>query len=144
MQPIDFDEILHQVIERDPRYTREAYLFLRHALDHTQRLVAKVNKDEIRHVSGQELLAGIRQFALEQFGPMAMFVLDQWGVHTCEDFGELVFNLVDANLLAKTDRDSRDDFKGGYSFEEAFRRPFLPREKAAPLPQPSPGKGSKT
>ncbi len=144
MQPIEFEEILRQVLERDPRYTREAYAFLREALDYTQRLVAKANKEEIRHVSGQELLLGIRDYALEQFGPMALFVLDQWGLHRCEDFGELVFNLVDAKLLAKTDKDSRDDFKGGYSFDEAFCRPFLPRTKRAPLTQPSQGKGSPT
>jgi uncharacterized repeat protein (TIGR04138 family) len=80
-------------------------------------------------VTGRELLSGIRTYALAQFGPMAMTVLDEWGVTRCEDFGEIVFNMVDAGLLSKTDSDSREDFQGGYSFDEAFRNPFLPQGK---------------
>jgi len=53
-------------------------------------------------------------------------VLNEWGVHRCEDFGEIVFNMVEHDLLAKTSEDSRENFKGGYDFEEAFRKPFLP------------------
>lgn len=83
----------------------------------------------MRHVSGQELLKGIREYALGQFGPMAMTVLDDWGIHTCRDFGEIVFNMVEIGLLAKTDADTRSDFDGGYEFVEAFRNPFLPSHK---------------
>ncbi len=89
----------------------------------------KKAKGEVRHVSGQELLAGIRSYALEQFGPMAQMVLNEWGIQNCEDFGELVFNMVETNLLAKTTEDSREDFKNGYDFFEAFRRPFLPKKQ---------------
>jgi uncharacterized repeat protein (TIGR04138 family) len=81
------------------------------------------------HVTGQELLAGIRAYALEEFGPMAVTVLGEWGVTRCEDFGEVVFNMIDAGMLSKTDTDSREDFQNGYTFEEAFRRPFLPENK---------------
>ena len=114
---------------KDPRYQRDAYGFLREALDHTQKVVSKSKKNEIRHVSGQELLAGIRDYALSQFGPMTITVLDEWGIRSCEDFGEMVFNMVASNLLAKTENDTRDDFKDGYDFESAFRRPFLPTPK---------------
>jgi uncharacterized repeat protein (TIGR04138 family) len=127
MQPINFDETLEAIIKKDPRYHREAYLFLREALDFTQKMATKGGKEEMHHVSGQELLAGIRDFALLQYGPMALMVLAEWGVTACEDFGELVFNMVDASLLAKTDKDQRDDFKGGYEFQDAFRQPFLPK-----------------
>lgn len=150
----NFDEILDQIVDRDPRYQRDAYLFLREALDHTQKLIGRApretretregtKEEAIRHVSGQELLNGIRALALEQFGPMALTVFAEWGVSRCEDFGEIVFNMVDNRLLAKTKDDSRDDFKGGYDFEEAFRRPFLPASRPAPeaperaLPKPS-------
>ena len=130
MDGINFDEELDKMVAKDARYTREAYLFVREALDHTQKMVAKAGREgareEIRHVKGQELLEGIRAFALEQFGPMALTVLNEWGVRRCADFGELVFNMVENNLLAKTKEDSRDDFSGGYDFDQAFRQPFLP------------------
>ena len=121
------------VIAKDTRYHRDAYLLVRDALDFTKTTYADRRKSleatEALHVTGQELLAGIRTYALAQFGPMAMTVLEEWGVTRCEDFGEIVFNMVDAKLLSKTDSDSREDFQGGYSFEEAFRTPFLPQSK---------------
>jgi uncharacterized repeat protein (TIGR04138 family) len=70
---------------------------------------------------------------------MALLVLEEWGIRSCEDIGEIVFNMVEANLLAKTDEDSRDDFKGAYDFQEAFREPFLPsgsRQTASSKPRP--------
>ena len=126
MQAVNFEELIEPILAKDPRFHREAYLFLREALDHTQKTVSKPKKGEIRHVSGQELLAGIREYALEQFGPMALTVLEEWGIKRCEDFGEIVFNMGEHGLLAKTEKDSRDDFKPGYSFREAFQQPFLP------------------
>lgn len=131
MHAVNFEETLEKIVQHDARYHRDAYFFVREALDHTQKAIAKGGKQDPRHVSGQELLAGIRTFALEQFGPMAMMVLNAWGVQTCEDFGEIVFNMVEHGLLAKTKKDSREDFKGGYDFYEAFRRPFLPSRSAA-------------
>ena len=127
MHGINFDEELEKIVAKDRRYTREAYLFVREALDHTQKLIGKPAKDDApRHVSGQQLLNGIREYGLQQYGPMTMAVLNEWGLRCCEDFGEIVFNMVENSLLAKTEQDSRDDFKGGYSFEEAFRKPFVP------------------
>lgn len=132
MQAVNFEEILEAVVKKDPRYQSEGYFFLREALDHTQKMVGKAKKGEIRHVSGQELLSGIREYALSQFGPMTQTVLEEWGIRSCEDFGEMVFNMVANNLLAKTEKDSREDFKEGYSFEDAFRKPFLPAPKVSP------------
>jgi uncharacterized repeat protein (TIGR04138 family) len=127
MHGISFDEVLEKIVAQDPRFTREAYGFVREALDHTQKIVGKPPKDDLpRHVSGQQLLGGIRDYALEQYGPMTLTVLNEWGIQRCEDFGEIVFNMVENSLLAKTDQDTREDFKGGYDFEDAFRKPFLP------------------
>ena len=127
---------------KDPRYHREAYFFVREALDHTQKTVGKDTRGRVRHVTGQELLEGIRDFALQQFGPMAKMLLNEWGVHLSSDFGEIVFNMVEADWLAKTDKDSRADFAGGYDFEDAFRRPFLPktRQVKEPVAPPQPSK----
>jgi uncharacterized repeat protein (TIGR04138 family) len=140
MHDVSFEAALQLIQAKDPRYHREAYLFVREALDHTQKNVSKDNRGRIRHVSGQELLEGIRQYALAQFGPMAVTVLEEWGVRSCQDFGELVFNMVDVGWLAKTENDTRDDFSGGYDFWEAFRKPFLPeknQDSRSPLPDPA-------
>src|ERR1043166_3804233 len=112
MHEATFEEGLDLILAKDSRYQRDAYLFVREALDHTQKTIVKENRGEPRHVTGQELLGGIRDFALQQFGPMALTVLEEWGVKRCEDFGEIVFNMVEISLLAKTDRDSREDFHG--------------------------------
>ena len=136
MQEINFDEAVEQILAKDLRYTRDAYLFVREALDYTQKLVGKETRGQIRHVSGQELLDGIRRFALNQFGPMVVTVFEEWGVHNCRDFGEIVFNMVESSLLAKTERDTRGDFQNGYNFTEAFRKPFWPAQKSNPETKP--------
>src|SRR3989442_4705624 len=138
MQAASFEEAIEQIAAQDRRYHREAYFFLREALNHTQKMTGKPpKKNEVRHVSGQELLNGIREYALQPFGPMTLTVLEEWGIKCCEDFGELVFNMVESGLLAKTDKDSRDDFKAGYDFHEAFRQPFLPARRKAGFPSES-------
>jgi uncharacterized repeat protein (TIGR04138 family) len=126
MQQPNFEETLETIVAGDPRFTADAYHFIREALDQTQKLAAKNAKGTSRHVSGQELLDGIRGHALRLYGPMVPTVFEDWGVRSCEDFGEIVFNLVESKILAKTDTDSRVDFQGGYEFEDAFRKPYLP------------------
>jgi len=129
MQEVNFDEVLEKMLALDPRFAREAYHFTREALDYTQKLISRENKGTVRHVTGQELLDGIRQFALQQFGPMTMTVLEEWGIKNCRDFGDIVFNMVESGLLAKTDKDTRDDFQNGYEFTDAFRKPFWPQSR---------------
>ncbi len=129
MQELTFETTLALILTKDPRYENEAYLFVKDALDYTQKLVIKPSRDEVRHVSGQELLEGIRAFALTQFGPMAPTVFEEWGIRHCEDFGEIVFNMVEIGLLGKTEKDSRADFQNGYDFDAAFRQPFRPENK---------------
>jgi uncharacterized repeat protein (TIGR04138 family) len=129
MQEVNFDEVLEEILAKDPRYHRDAYHFIREALDHTQKLISKENRGQVRHVTPQELLDGIRQFALQQFGPMAVTVLDEWGVRNSQDFGEIVFNMVESGLLAKTEKDSRAGFQNGYDFTDAFRKPYWPESR---------------
>jgi len=120
-------EIRHKILSVDDRYGLGAYVFVYEALDHTQRMLGRdpaSPRIEDRHVSGQELLEGMRHLAIEQFGAMALGVLNTWGVHRTEDFGELVFGLVEHGLMGKTDSDSREDFAGGYDFGQAFGGPI--------------------
>lgn len=114
---IDFMDVIEKITEKDPRYNAEAYLFLMKGLNFT---VGRLEKH--RHVSGQELSEGLKLYAIEQFGPMARTVLENWGVSSTEDFGNIVFNMIDAKLLSKTETDSIEDFKGAYDFKEVFDR----------------------
>ncbi len=117
---------LYDITQRDPRYDLEAYLFLREALEYTVQKVKKATRGPLRHVSGAELAEGFREYAIEQFGPLTFSVLAKWGLHRTEDIGAIVFNLVEAGELGKTDQDRPEDFHDLYDFHEAFQRPFLP------------------
>jgi uncharacterized repeat protein (TIGR04138 family) len=118
MQDLEVGRV-RELVRRDPRYTPEAYFFIFEALEYT---LARI--DEHRHVSGPELLQGIRDYALERFGPLSRTVFNEWGIWRTGDFGEIVFNLVDADLLKKTDEDRPEDFRDVYEFEDAFDRGF--------------------
>lgn len=126
MKHLKTEEILKNILAHDSRYTVEAYAFVRAGLDYTVRRLEKP-----RHVSGRELLDGIREFALAEFGPMTKTILNGWGIRRTEDVGEIVFNMVEAGLLGKTEKDSRTDFANGYDFDEAFRKPFRPADHPA-------------
>jgi len=132
MQKLDFGEKLDLIVQQDSRYGREAYIFLRDALDFTVKLRKKA-REGTDHVTGQQLLEGVRQYALKQFGPMVLTVFNYWGVRRCEDFGEMVYNFIREGVFGKTDTDSKEDFAGVYDFHEAFVAPFLP-EKAVARP----------
>ncbi|MGV3774283.1 MAG: Minf_1886 family protein [Verrucomicrobiales bacterium] len=134
MQSIDFEDLVEKLVSKNPRYPAQAYHFLKEALVYSQKKLVDSKKESARHLTGQELLEGIRLYAIDQFGPMAFTVFEEWGIRRCEDFGEMVFLMVDNNLLRKTEKDSIDDFKGGYSFDEAFRTPFVPAHKKAAIP----------
>ncbi len=126
MKKIGFREALSQIVREDPRYDERAYLFLREALDHTIHMLSKPPDGPGRHVTGSELLQGIRDYALKEYGPMAYTVLKHWGVSSSEDFGHIVFNLVEKGVLGKTEEDRKEDFSDGYDFDDAFRKPFQP------------------
>jgi uncharacterized repeat protein (TIGR04138 family) len=133
MQPLNFEQSVQKILAADPRFDSEAYYFVRDALEFTRRSSGR-QKNSVRDVSSKELLDGLRKHALETYGPMAITVLAEWGVDSCEDFGDIVFNLISHNFERKSDTDSREDFKSGFNFEEAFRKPFLPTPR--PVAQP--------
>jgi uncharacterized repeat protein (TIGR04138 family) len=104
-----------RLAERDGRYKEKAYLFVLKALEHS---VAKL--PERRHVTGRELLDGIRELATATYGPTAPLVLEHWGVGQTLDFGRIVFALVEAGVLSRTDEDSLEDFRSVFDFKEEF------------------------
>jgi uncharacterized repeat protein (TIGR04138 family) len=132
MQDLDFNEVVELICKEDPRYDKKAYTFIRQGLDHTVKELKKKESAKTRsspHVSGAELLDGLRLYALDQFGPLTKTVLNSWGIQRCPDFGDIVFNLIEYNVFSKTDNDRREDFIDLYSFDEAFVKPFLPVNK---------------
>lgn len=130
MQEHEFSEVIELIRKEDPRFEKGAYFFIRQALDYTiRRRDDQEEKPKTRHVSGEELLDGIREYALEQYGPMARTLFEEWNVEECRHFGEIVFQLVDYGVLGKTDDDSLEDFCDGYDFDEAFAAPFRPAKK---------------
>ncbi len=115
----DLENAILDVAQKFGRYKPNAYRFTLDAVGFTVQGLG-----EVRHVSGEELLDGIRRLALDRFGPMAKVVFEQWGIVKTEDFGRIVFQLVDEGLLGKTEQDTMSDFSRGYDFNEAFVRNF--------------------
>jgi uncharacterized repeat protein (TIGR04138 family) len=134
-----FNAKLAEVVYKDTRYAYEAYEFIFQALHHTQQMLGRVpptkaepetekdpekealsEKEPRHHVSGPELLEGVRSLALREFGLMAPTVLNMWGIHKTDDFGEIVFNLVEAELMSKTSEDSRADFHNLFDLNQSL------------------------
>ena len=118
---------LKEIIKKDPRYLLQAYQFVFEALDYTTNMLGKnqhKTTDHDRHVTGRQLLEGVRQYASKQFGFMALTVFEEWGINQDADFGNIVFNLVENGLMGKTETDSRDDFKNIYDLKKVFDEEF--------------------
>lgn len=107
---------LAEIRRRDGKYNERAYVFVLAALEYAQtKLTAR------RHLSGVELAWACRDFALEQFGMLANSVLTHWGIHRTEDFGQIVFMLIEVGLLARQPTDRLEDFDRVYEFAEVFK-----------------------
>jgi uncharacterized repeat protein (TIGR04138 family) len=114
-QPTDIYQKIDAILVRNRAFKREAYYFVLAALDFT---LSKLEKP--RHVTGRELLDGVRQFGQEQFGLLCLPVFSHWGITETEHFGQIVFSLVESGLLSKNEEDSLDDFKGIFDLQEAL------------------------
>ncbi|MFA7345689.1 MAG: Minf_1886 family protein [Terrimicrobiaceae bacterium] len=137
MQTTGFQEAVEAVSRDDKRYHPEAYVFLRDSLEAALKRRKKATKEVGGHVAAAELLDGFRIHAIGEFGPMAMTVLEYWGVRSSEDVGHMVFNLVQAGVFGKTDEDSLESFvAGGFDFRSAFVVPFASGKN--PLNGPGP------
>ena len=122
-------EKVHPIVEllnQDQRYHIEAYQFVREALAYAQEILKMPGRggEGEQHISGQQLCEAIRRYALDQFGFMAMTVLNSWGVHSTSDFGEIVYNLIRIKHMKKSKHDRREDFDDVYEFASAFEPVF--------------------
>jgi uncharacterized repeat protein (TIGR04138 family) len=111
--------VIEEVANRQGRFRPEGYVFVLRALEFTRRRLQLPG-----HVSGRELAEGARDLALEEFGPMAFDVLNHWGLTATIDLGRIVYDLIEADLLRKTDEDSLEDFSEVYDFREAFEQGY--------------------
>jgi uncharacterized repeat protein (TIGR04138 family) len=132
MQAMQFEQSVVSILKRERRFDPHAYFFLKDALDFTLKRIAEANGGRARHVSGPELLSGYRDFALEQFGPMASTLMKEWGVRKCQDVGDMVFLLIEEQVFGKQDSDRREDFSEAFDFEESLTKPFLPLRRLDP------------
>ncbi len=126
MQTMQFEQSVVSILKRDKRFDPHAYFFLKDALDFTLKRIAEGNGGQARHVSGPELLEGFRDFAMEQFGPMASTLMREWGIRKCQDVGDMVFLLIEEQVFGKQDSDTREDFSGVFDLEDSLVKPFLP------------------
>ena len=117
---------IEQVIDEQGLYPRDAFEFVRRGLSFTVEHVhaALTDPDASRHVSGQQLCEGLRQFALLQWGLLARTVLKRWNIRRTEDFGTIVFTLVENGDMSRTDEDLIEDFRGVYDFAAAFESSY--------------------
>lgn len=109
------EDVLARIRARGGQYHERSYLFVLAAIEYLQ-----TRLDARRHVTGAELAWACRDFAREQFGLLAPHVLGHWGVTRTEDFGRIVFTLVDVGLLVTQPGDDVADFEAVYAFADAF------------------------
>lgn len=114
----------------------DAFEFVRDGLKHTvqsmhgpataeQASASPDARPRPRHVSGQQLCQGLRDLAVQRWGLLSQTVLRRWGIETTEDFGTIVFAMIDRQELKASDNDSIEDFKGVFNFQEAFSTSVL-------------------
>lgn len=125
VRAMQFEECVMEILKRDKRFDMQAYFFLKDALDFTLKKVADGNQGKVRHVSGPELLAGFRDHALEQFGPMASTLMEEWGISQCQDVGDMVFHLIEHQVFGKQESDHKNDFSEIFNFRQSLESPFL-------------------
>jgi uncharacterized repeat protein (TIGR04138 family) len=114
MRPSPEDK-LYDAAEASGRFRPAAFLLILRSLERAQR-----RRGRRGHVSGVALLESLRELVREEYGPMALTVLHHMGLHSTEDVGELVFYMVERELLRKREEDTIEEFRDVYDFEEAF------------------------
>ena len=137
MSKVPFDKAVSDAVRQNPRYAADAYHFLRDALDMTIKTMQAGRKEAISHVSGPELCQGVREYALQQFGPMVPTIFETWGIGTTRDIGEMVFNLIQTGAFSRSDSDQVEDFEEVYLFEDAFEKPYRPVRGVSPATPPN-------
>lgn len=126
MQALHFEESVAAIMRRDARYDGQAYYFLKDSLDFTLKRFIETTGGQARHVTGKELLEGFRDHAIDQFGPMAATLMEEWGVRECGDVGNMVFRMIEEQVFGKQESDKPEDFEKVFDLRKSLREPFQP------------------
>ncbi len=124
------DPRILDLCREDPRFSYEAYEFVCDAVTFTQDRLGRAGSesdeedDEDRHVCGAELLRGVCDLAIQQFGMMAPVVFRRWGIRSTDDVGTMVFNLIKVQRLSKSERDAPDDFRDLFDLHQSLADGF--------------------
>ena len=116
------------MLEKAGPYPIEAFTFVRDGLSYTaQRVYENLDSlsDDERHISGQQLSLGLRDYAIEKYGMLARDVLAHWNVDRTDDFGRIVFAMINEGIMSQNDEDTVEDFRAVFDFDEAFNRDEL-------------------
>lgn len=127
MKNLEFYNTVRKILLNDSRYAPDAYEFINDAVIFTVKLFEQ-EKGKSRHVTGVELLIGVKELAIKKFGPMSYEIFQEWGIRDGMAVGNIVFNMLDYGLLSKTEKDSIEDFSVAFNFEEELKKPFMPRQ----------------
>jgi uncharacterized repeat protein (TIGR04138 family) len=117
---VDKWRAIDEAATADGRYETYAWRFVLSAVESTITMLG-----EIRHISPEELLEGLKYTASRQFGPMAKEVLNHWGIYNTRDIGNIVFGLIDAGLMHRSEEDSIEDFDDVYDFRQVFEEDYF-------------------
>lgn len=127
MKNLEFYNTVKKILLKDSRYAFDSYEFINDAVIFTVKLFEQ-EKGKTRHVTGVELLVGVKEFAIKKFGPMAYEIFQEWGIRDGMSVGNIVFNMLDYGLLSKTEKDSIEDFRVDFNIEEELKKPFIPKQ----------------
>jgi len=128
MQIPHFEEAVNEIAKSDSRYNTAAYVHLKDGLDFTINRIKENEKGTTRHVDALELLEGIRDYSIEEYGPMAATLLTEWGINTCDDIGEMVYQLIDCGMFGKQESDTREAFANPFNLISSLEEPFIPKK----------------
>jgi uncharacterized repeat protein (TIGR04138 family) len=128
MKTMEFYTKVNKITQQDARYSSDAYEFINDAVIYTVKKREENKKEnETSHISGAELLDGVGEYALKQFGPMAYDVFCEWGIINGTAVGNIVFNMIEYEILSRSENDSIKDFENAFDFRAALCSPFLPQ-----------------
>ena len=133
-----FTQAVERIVRGDARYHPDAYEFINEAVTFTVKKLARTDKPRgARHISGEELVTGTMELAVEQFGPFAPDVLENWGIRCGNDVGNIVYNMIGVELLSASPEDSRSDFECSPSLIEDLHA-RMKKETEIPVPPDPP------
>ena len=125
--PQSLEDIVDAIVAKYPEYAPDAYFFMTQALDASVKRFRKPDSDP--HLSAEELYLGFCATALEEYGPMALLVLEHWGIESSKDVGELVYNLIEFGVFGRRSGDYREQFRSLPPLRKLLDEPFVPKKK---------------